>query len=143
MELTCLNRNFCSSTDFLCYLPRPISANVSMYVIWESLSKKLLKTDYLQKFMLSLIIFCAGILVWAPKFCSRIYEKQFIQISGDKVFIAIVSKHCSIFNINLFSKNNQNCFAVMSPSVFRPQLPFDFCFTKNGALRLRVTYIHD
>ena len=106
------------------------------------MSKLFLKTDHLQKFMSSLGIFRAGILVWAPKFCSQIYEKQFIQITEVKVFLAIVFKHCSTFNCNLFSKNNQNCFGVMSPSVFRPQLPFDFSFLKVDAPRLRITYIH-
>ena len=106
------------------------------------MSKLFLKIDYLQKFMSSLGIFRAGILVWAPKFCSQIYEKQFIQIAEVKVFLAIVFKHCSTFNCNLFSKNNQDCFGVMSPSVFRPQRSFDFCFLKVDAPGLRIIYIH-
>ena len=93
------------------------------------MSTKFLKTDYLQNCMASLSIFCAGILVSAPKFCSQIYEKQFIQISGDKGFLGIVFKHCGTFNFNLFYKKSQKCFGVMSRSILRPQLHFDFCFT--------------
>ena len=89
-----------------------------------------------------LSIFCAGILVGAPKFCSQIYEKQFIQISEVKVFLAIAFKNCSTFNFYLFSKNNQNCFGVILHLFSKPQLRFDFCFTKVDAPRLRITYIH-
>ena len=77
MEQICLNRNFCSFTGFLPYLPKPMSAKcINKCHLGKFMSTKFLKTDYLQKFMSILSIFCAGILVWAPKFCSQIYEKH-------------------------------------------------------------------
>ena len=66
--------------------------------------------------------------VWSPKVCAQINEKQLrkfscIQISKDKILIAIVSKHCKTFYFTksllllmLFffsSTNNRNCFHVM------------------------------
>ena len=59
------------------YLPKIMSAKcIKVYHLGKFMSTKFIKTDYLQTFMSSLSIFCTGILVWAPKFCSQIYEKQ-------------------------------------------------------------------
>ena len=104
---------------------------------------KVLKTDYQQTFMSSLVIFCVGILVWASKFCCELVENSqekisFIQILEDKVLTEILTKHCIHLTLqDLFSKNNQKCFNVLSPSFVRVQLPFDFCFTKKWCTKVK------
>ena len=75
-------------------------------------------------------VFDAGIPVWLPKLCAQINEKELRKnlINSnlwDKIFIAIVSKHCKKFNFTLplfFKKINQNSFHV----IFRPVFTSNF-----------------
>ena len=68
---------------------------------------------------------------YVPKLTKNSQEKiLFIQTSGGKIFIAIVSKHCKKFNFALsffffclfcfalFLKSNQNCFHVIFQPVY-------------------------
>ena len=68
--------------------------------------------------------FGTGIPVWTPKLCAEIKEEiSLIQILEDKIYIAIVSKHCKKFNFTisllllffLKKQSKLNCFHMFQP----------------------------
>ena len=82
-------------------------------------------------------VFDTGILVWTPKLCPQINEKQLrkislIKIFGDKISIAIVSKHFKKFNFTtsvFCEKINQNrtVFMLCFNQFLLPILNWAFC----------------
>ena len=129
IELTFLKRNFCSFTGFLPYLLKQNLYKMYQYMSFGKVSAcNVFENWSSANAYVKFKHFYADVLVWTPKLCSWNNEKQLIR-KKHLLFRSNEIKPSLLINLNILvnlTLNNQNCFDVMSPSVFRPPATFWF-----------------